>query len=412
MTVAEPTNRPNITMYGAPWCPDCKRAKKFLAAQRVPYHWIDVDQDETGLRHIEALQNGGRSIPTIEFGDGAVLIEPSDEEIAQQLGLDIEASLPFYDVAIIGGGPAGLSAAIYGAREGMEVIVIEKSGLGGQAGITDRIDNYPGFPEGISGGELADKFQLQAERYGVELLSAVGVKSLFREGSDVHLELNNGQHLCAHAALVVTGTTYRRLGAPGEDDLIGSGVHFCATCDGPFYDGADELLVVGDGNSALEEALFLADFVKKVRIVSRSPEPSASKLLQEKVAGDSRVELYNNSEVAELKGSSKLKEVTIRNSATGETQTWHPDGAFVFVGLDPNTEFLGDALALDRSGFLIAPKFETSVQGIFGAGDVRAESHKQLAAAVGEGVGALLVIRDYLRTHDHEPREDQVPLTA
>ena len=392
-------------MYGAPWCPDCKRSKKFLAAQRVDYRWVDVDQDEAGLRHIEKLQNGGRSIPTVEFADGTVLVEPSDEDLARKLGLDLEAALSFYDVAIVGGGPAGLSAAIYAAREGMETIVIEKSGLGGQAGITNQIDNYPGFPQGISGGDLADRFEQQARRYGVELLSAVGVASIHREGPDVRVDLNSGQRILAHAVLVVTGSTYRRLGVPGEDDLIGSSVHFCATCDGPFYKGAEELVVVGGGNSGFEEALFLTQFAKKVRIINRGTEPRASKLLQDKIANSPAIELTNDTEVVELTGANKLEALTIRNRTTGAEETLHPEGVFVFVGFDPNSEFLRGTVDVDAAGFVLAPKFETSMEGVFAAGDVREGSHKQLAAAVGEGVGALLIIRAYLRRHEHGAAE-------
>jgi len=183
------------------------------------------------------------------FPGGSFLLEPSDEELARKLGLKIEADRPAYDLAIVGGGPAGLAAAIYAAREGIDAVVIDRSAMGGQAGVTERIDNYPGFPEGIGGAELADRFIAQARRYGVELVAAVGVEGVGQEEGDVMLRLSNGQQVCAHAALIASGSSYRRLGIPGEEDLIGAGVHFCATCDGPFYKGAEELLVIGGGNS-------------------------------------------------------------------------------------------------------------------------------------------------------------------
>ena len=244
----------DIQVYGAPWCPDCRRSKKFLGEHRVQYDWIDVDEDASGLRFVEELQGGGRTIPTIVFDDGSHVLEPSNEELARKLGLNLEADRGFYDLAIVGGGPAGLAAAIYAAREGIETIVIDGGSLGGQAGVTQQIDNYPGFPDGIGGADLAERFTRQAQRYGVELLEAVAVESLRAEGhsdsggdsgsEDISLTLSTGQEVCAHAVLIATGSSYRRLGVPGEDGLIGSSVHFCATCDGPFYRGAEELLVI------------------------------------------------------------------------------------------------------------------------------------------------------------------------
>ncbi len=400
-----------ITVYGAPWCPDCKRAKKFLAEQRVPYDWVDIDQDAEGLRHVEELQKGGRSIPTIVFDGSDVLVEPTNEELAGKLDLTLEAKRGCYDLAIIGGGPAGLAAAIYAAREGIDAVVIERSGLGGQAGVTERIDNYPGFPEGVSGADLAERFIAQARRYEVELLSAVSVERITAEGAeagDVCLRLASGQEIESHAALVATGSSYRRLGVPGEDDLIGAGVHFCATCDGPFYRGADELLVIGGGNSALEEGLFLTRFAERVRIVQRDPELTASRLLQNKVTNDSRFVIHRNTEVVELIGKGRLESVRIRDRDTGEEQTVHPRAAFVFIGLDPNTAFLRGSLDLDPRGFVDDKGgFRTSIPGVFAAGDVRGGSTKQLGSAVGDGIAALIAIREYLQEHHEVARHPE-----
>jgi len=394
-----------ITVFGAPWCPDCKRAKKFLAEQRVPYDWVDIDQDAAGLAHVEELQKGGRSIPTIVFDGSDVLVEPTNEELARKLGLTLEAQRACYDLAIIGGGPAGLAAAIYAAREGIDAVVIERSGLGGQAGVTERIDNYPGFPEGVGGADLAERFIAQARRYEVELLSAMSVERITAEGSeagDVCLRLASGQEIEAHAALVATGSSYRRLGVPGEDDLIGAGVHFCATCDGPFYRGADELLVIGGGNSALEEGLFLARFAERIRIVQREPDLTASRLLQDKITKDPRFVIHRNTEIVELIGKGRLEAVRIRDRASGEEQTVHPRAAFVFIGLDPNTAFLRGSVDLDPRGFVDDKGgFCTSMPGVFAAGDVRGGSTKQLGSAVGDGIAALIAIREYLQEH-HE----------
>jgi thioredoxin reductase (NADPH) len=392
----------DIKVYGAPWCPDCKRAKKFLGEHRIAYRWIDIEADEEGLRFVEELQNGGRTIPTITFDDGSHLIEPSNDELATKLGLRLTAERGFYDLIIVGGGPTGLTASIYAAREGLDTLVIEKSALGGQAGVTQKIDNYPGFPDGIGGSELADRIVKQAERYDVELLSAVSVASISSDGEDVVVKTQGGDEYCGHALLIATGSTYRRLGAPGEEDLIGAGIHFCATCDGPFYKGADELMVIGGGNSALEEGLFLAQFAKKIRILNRSSRLTASQLLQDKIHSKPMFEIHHNAEIKEFKGKNKISEVVVKDNLTGDEASFHPDAAFVFIGQDPNTSLLGDAVDLDQWGFVITDQtMQTSMPGVFASGDVRAGSTKQLASAIGEGVTALLMIRQYLEQSAH-----------
>ena len=392
----------DIKVYGAPWCPDCRRAKKFLGEHRVAYDWIDIEDDADGLRYVEELQGGGRTIPTIVFPDGSHLLEPTNEEIARQLGLELEAERGFYDLAIVGGGPTGLTAAIYAAREGIDAIVIDSGALGGQAGATERIDNFPGFPDGIEGVELAQRFVAQAGRYEVEMLEAVGVESLHEDNHDVELQLTTGQQVCARAVLIATGSSYLRLGIPGEAELSGSSVHFCAACDGAFYRGRDELLVVGGGNSALEEGLFLSQFVDRIRIVEFMPQLNASQLLQDKVRSKPMFEIHTNTQVTELVGrGGKLQAVVARDRETGQEYRWTPDGVFVFIGLEPNAAFLKETLDLDRWGFIETDNFETSMAHVFAAGDVRAGSTKQLAAAVGEGAGAALAIRARLQEQAH-----------
>jgi thioredoxin reductase (NADPH) len=387
-----------IKLYGAPWCPDCKRSKKFLAEHRVPFDWIDIDQDAAARAYVEELQNGGRSIPTIVFPDESVLVEPADDELARKLGMKLEASRSFYEVAIVGGGPTGLAAALYAAREGIDAVVIDKSALGGQAGITERIENYPGFPEGVGGAELMERFVAQARRYGVELVPAVEVGALETEGKNIVLRLRNGQEICAHSAIIATGSRYRRLSVPGEGDLIGAGVHFCATCDGPFYRGAEELLVVGGGNSGLEEGLYLSKFARRIRIVEFQPTLKASKILQDEVRRRPEFVVHTNTEIVEFRGKHKLREVVARDRATGEEHVWRPAAAFVFIGLDPNTAFLKGTLELDRWGFVVTDaRFQTSLPGVYAAGDVRQGSTKQLGSAVGEGIAAILQVREYLQ---------------
>jgi thioredoxin reductase (NADPH) len=398
-----------LVVYGAPWCPDCKRSKKFLAEHRVPFRWVDIDQDAGGLAHVEQAQNGGRTIPMIEFPDGRRLLEPGNDALARALGLRLEAERHFYDLVIVGGGPTGLAAAIYAAREGIETLVVDKAGLGGQAGVTERIENYPGFPDGVGGGELADRFIAQARRYGVELLAAVEATAVgpddAAEQGDLRVELGTGQSVGAHAVLLAPGSTYRRLGVPGEDDLIGAGVHFCATCDGPFYKGAAEVMVVGGGNSALEEGLFLTQFAEHVRVVARG-SLTAARVVRDKVTRHPRMTVHTDSTVESLAGSGgRLTEVVVRTPAG--RQRWHPAGAFVFIGLDPNTGWLRGTLETDQWGFVRTDgMFATSVPGVYAAGDARAGSTKQLGAAVGDGIAALIAIRTYLQEHSDLRRLD------
>ncbi|MGZ8571192.1 MAG: FAD-dependent oxidoreductase, partial [Actinomycetota bacterium] len=238
-----------IELYGASWCPDCRRAKRFLADQRIHYLWHDIDGRDDLQQLVEDRNDGKRIIPTVVFPDGSHLSEPTNEELAEKLGLARMANMHVYDLVIVGGGPAGLTTAIYAARENLETLVIDSKGLGGQAGVTERLDNYPGFPDGIGGAELAERFVKQAQRYGVEMLQAVSVTGLEPDDEGLDIATATGDHYHAKAALIATGSSYRRTGADGEADLLGAGVHFCATCDGPFYEGSKELMVIGGGNS-------------------------------------------------------------------------------------------------------------------------------------------------------------------
>ena len=386
-----------LTVYGASWCSDCKRAKKFLGEQRVHYSWVDVEQDADGLELVERANKGKRIIPLIIFDDGSMLIEPSNAELAAKLGLQTRARLDYYDLIVVGGGPTGLTTALYAAREGLDVLVIEKSGLGGQVGVTERLDNFPGFPEGISGAEFADRLTKQARRFGVELLQAQEVTSLRAEAESRYVTTADGREYGACALLIATGSTYRHLGVPGEDELIGAGVHFCATCDGPFYKG-QHVAVIGGGNSAGQESLFLTRFNKKVTILVRGATMSASQIVIDKVEENPQIELRYNTQVQALKGENKLSAITIHNSKTDTTEEITPDGLFVFIGLSPNTGWLPDAIKRDSYGFITTnAMLETSMAGVFAAGDVRKGSTKQAASAAGEGATAALMIREYLK---------------
>jgi thioredoxin reductase (NADPH) len=399
----------DIKLYGTNWCSDCKRSKKFLGEQRIQYEYINIEEDSDGQAFVQQVQNGGLSIPTITFADNSFLIEPTNAELAAKLGLETKAKCDFYDLIIVGGGPTALTAAIYAARDGFDVLVIERSGLGGQAGITERLDNYPGFPEGVTGAEFAERVIQQAKRYGVELLSAQNVVSVTNDGHDHAVQTEAGHIYGSHTVLLATGSTYKRLDVPGEDDYIGAGVHFCATCDGPFYKGK-EVAVVGGGNSAVEEAAFLTRFSPKVTLLVRGPGLAASKIAVDKAQESPEMELRFNTEVVEFKGQKNhLDTVILKNRQSGETSELHVPGVFVFVGLTPNSEPFKDIVKLDKQGFVMtAIDFQTSTKGVFAAGDVRAGSTKQLVSAAGEGAAAALAIREYLRGHDAHKMEEML----
>ncbi|MFY9783123.1 MAG: FAD-dependent oxidoreductase [Acidimicrobiales bacterium] len=389
-----------ITVIGATWCPDCRRAKEFLAEQRVAYEFIDLEQHPEATEIVERVNGGSRSIPTILFPDGSHLTEPGNDELAEKLGLVRSAKSSTYDVIIVGGGPTGLTAAIYAARENQSVLIIEKSAPGGQAGVTERLDNYPGFPDGVAGHELADRMRRQAERYGVEILQAVAVTDVKPDGGDwLAVATATGDTYRTRAVLIATGSIYRRTGAEGEADLIGAGIHFCATCDGPFYRGAKEVLVIGGGNSGLEEGLFLTQFADHVTVVEFSDMLAGSRLLQDKVLAHPKMSVITSSKVVGFHSgkSGKLESVELEDRVGGGRQRHDASGAFVFIGLDPNTEFLHGELELDERGFIVSDEqFRTNVPGVFVAGDVRRGSTKQLASAVGEGAAASIQIRYHL----------------
>ncbi len=412
------TTTPQITVYGAYWCPDCRRAKQFLGEHQIPYNWIDIEEDKGGEQYVIQKNDGKRIIPTIEFEDGSILVEPSNAELATKLGLKTTAERSHYDLIVIGGGPAGLTAALYTAREGIDTLVIERAALGGQAATTQWLDNVPGFSEGISGADFSHQLRLQAERFGVEFLQAQDVTDVHSHENYRHITTGDGSKYTAKTVLIATGSRYKHLNISGEEDYIGAGIHFCATCDGPFYKG-QAVAVIGGGNSATEESIFLTKFVEHVTLLVRGDKLSASQVLQEKLLSHPQIDVRFNTEPVEFKGAeSKLKTVVIKDRKKRKIEEIHPAGVFTFIGQNPNTGFLANAgVETNEWGFIVsghdlvhdAPRpegyesrdpmlLETSIPGIFAAGDVRATSTKQVASAAGEGATAALLIREYLKT--------------
>lgn len=409
---------PDITVYGAFWCPDCHRSKTFLGEHQIPYNWVDIEKDKDGELFVIEANDGKRRIPTIVLGDGSVLTNPSNAELAAKLGLKTTAERHHYDLIVVGGGPAGLTAALYTSREGIDTLVVERAAIGGQAAATMHLDNVPGFHEGISGDDLAKRFRRQAERFGVEFLQAQDVTGI-RSHDNYHcVGTGDGAEYSARALLLATGSHYRRLGVAGEEEYLGAGVHFCATCDGPFYKDRP-VAVVGGGNSAAEESLFLTRFANHITLLVRGDELTASQVIAEKTLEHPQIDVRFHSVVEAFEGAeSRLHTLKARDTETNQSFELNVPGAFIFIGLDPNTGFLRESLIrLDDHGFVITGHalvhdgrrpagfedcdpagLETSVPGIFAAGDVRAASTKQVATAAGEGAAAALMIRDYLKS--------------
>lgn len=385
-----------ILMYGTTWCSDCKRAKQFLGEQRVPYDFVDVDGDPAGRAVVQAHNDGKDVIPTIVFDDGSVLVEPSNAELAAKLGLQTTAKNAFYDLVVVGSGPAGLTAALYAAREGLSVLVVERGGVGGQAGVTERLDNFPGFPEGVTGAEFADRLRAQAERFGVEILAAQEVTGVGVDGQYRTVTTGDGATYAAFAVLLALGSTYRRLGIDGEDDLIGAGVHFCATCDGAFYRGR-RVVVIGGGNSAGEESVFLTRFAEHVTVVTRDAALTASKVVVAKLEEHPSIDVVTGATPVGFAtdDAGRLRALVVERA--GGRSEIPADGAFVFIGLSPNSALVRDLVEVDGAGFVVAdPGMQTSVPGVFVAGDVRSGSTKQAASAAGEGAAAALAVRRYV----------------
>jgi thioredoxin reductase (NADPH) len=410
--------QPEITVYGAYWCPDCRTSKQFLGEHQIPYNWVDIEQDKAGEQFVLEMNQGKRIIPTILFADGSTLVEPSNAQLAAKLGLKTSAARHHYDLIVVGGGPAGLTAALYTAREGIDTLVIERAALGGQTTATERLENFPGFADGVEGAVFASQLRKQAERFGVEMLQAQEVVRIYSHDNYRCVETGDGSDYSARAVLMAAGSRYRRLGAPGEEEFIGAGIHFCATCDGPFYKG-QPVVVVGGGNSATEESLFLVKFVEKITLLVRASELRASQVIREKALSHPKIEIRFNTEVVRFGGAGgKLKEVEIRNNRTGSQESIHPAAVFVFIGLTPNSAILENTpIQRNPWGFIVTGHdlvhdglrirgfeqrepmiLETSVPGIFAAGDVRQGSTKQVTSAAGEGATAALLIREYLKS--------------
>lgn len=397
MTKQGTVQHPKVVMYGAEWCADCKAAKQFFKDYGIDYELHDIDLEPGAQDVMLAITNGNKSIPAILIGDTLVQ-EPSYDELKQLLGVTTMEHNQVKEVIMIGAGPSSLTAAVYTTREDIDTVLLEKAVIGGLAATTDWVDNYPGFPDGISGIELAENLRKQAERFGAKI-ELDEVQHVSKDGNLVVIDTLNGQRR-AKAVLIATGTEYKKLGIPGETEYLSRGVHYCATCDGAFYRDK-KIVVVGGGNSAVQEALFLTKFASHIDLLVRSDKFRASDVLLHELEKNKKITVHMNTTTEEIIGNgSKVTAVKGTDKSNKKPVSYTVDGVFVFVGLKPNTQFLGEAIELDEFGFVKTnDRLETSLPGVFAAGDVRSGATMQIASAVGEGATAALRIREYLEAH-------------
>jgi thioredoxin reductase (NADPH) len=416
---ANPEHATDVRVVGHRWSERSHEIKTFLARNHVPYRWHDVESDAEGSRLVELAHAGGADLPLVLAPEAIVLRAPSTLQVAEALGLRTHAEQPLYDVCIVGAGPAGLAAAVYAASEGLSTVIVEREAPGGQAAQSAAIENYLGFPKGLSGFDLTQRASAQVARFGAEVVLARDVTACERRGPVHAVILEGGGEIEARAVIVATGVSYRRLEAAGVGELTGRGIYYGANASDAAQCQDDEVLVVGAANSAGQAVLNLARYAKKVTLVVRGPslEASMSRYLIERITAEPTIEVRFRTEVAAVYGDSHLESVSLADGATGRTDEVATTWLFVFIGASPRTDWLGDDVVRDDHGFvatgqdLIALEgsrrwplarapfaLETSVPGVFAAGDVRRDSMKRVASAVGEGAMAIYHVHRYLAT--------------
>ena len=409
-----------IRVAGTLWSATSHTVKDFLARNQIPYQWLDIEKDKEVETLVDAVNQGDHRLPVVFFPDGSTMIEPSILDLAKMIGLHTKAAKPFYDLIIIGGGPAGLAAAVYGGSEGLQTVMIEKEATGGQAGTSSRIENYLGFPRGLSGLDLARRATTQAQRFGVEILSAQEAVGMRVEDPYRYVGLRDGTELSSHVILVATGVSVRRLDVPGINELTGAGVYYgAALTEAAHYRGQD-VFVVGGANSAGQGAMFFSRYARKVTMVVRSSSlaKGMSQYLVDQIGRTENIQVMLRAEVVEAIGNDRLEAIRICNVDNGEVGTYPTAAMFIFIGAAPHAELVAGIVEQDSSGFILTgpdlmlhgnrPKgwtlnrdpflLETSIPGIFAAGDVRHRSVKRVATAVGEGAVAVALIHQYLKT--------------
>jgi thioredoxin reductase (NADPH) len=408
-----------IRVAGTLWSASSHGIKDFLARSQIPYQFLDIERDAEARALVEHANEATYRLPVVFFPDGSVLIEPSLTEVAEKAGLRTQATRPFYDLIVVGAGPAGLAAALYGASEGLHTLLVEKETPGGQAGTSAKIENYLGFPKGVSGADLARRATAQASRFGAEILSAqlvggIGLRDPYRV-----VALADGSEVACKALVIATGVSVRELAVPGIETVTGAGVYYgAARTEAASYRG-EHVFVVGGANSAGQGAVFLSQYADRVSMLVRgSLARSMSRYLIEQIETRDNIDVQLGEEVVEVHGNERLEAITVRNRETGVVRKEDTPALFVFIGASPHTEMLGDLVELSTAGFVLTGPdlfvdrkrpagwklkrdpylLETSVPGIFAAGDVRYGVMRRVASAVGQGSTVISFVHEYLKS--------------
>lgn len=408
---------PETKVVGHRWSARSSEVREFLARNQVPYRWFGSDTDE-GKRLLQAADADPRNLPLVVTPDGTALVAPSDGDIANHVGLTTAPAKDFYDLVVIGGGPAGLGAAVYGASEGLHTVLIERTATGGQAGQSSRIENYLGFPDGVSGAQLTERARRQAVKFGAELITTRDVTGLEINGSARTVRFADGGSIDAHTVILATGVSYRQLAADGLESLTGAGVYYGSALTEAANCKAQDVYIVGGANSAGQAAVYLARGARSVTLLVRGSSLAASMsyYLIQQIESIDNISVRTGTEVVEAHGDGHLQKLTLRDRNTGETETVEAGWLFVFIGAAPRTDWLDGTVLRDDRGFVLSgpdlspdggvpagwqlPRpplhLETSVPGVFVAGDVRSESAKRVASAVGEGAMAVMLVHRYI----------------
>lgn len=408
-----------IRLLGARWSAQSYAVKEFLSRNLIPYQWVDINQDEPSKELALSITGDVNKLPVVLFPDGTNLVTPENREIAEKVGLQTQAKLPFYDMLIVGAGPAGLAAAVYGASEGLKTLIVEQNAPGGQAGTSSQIENYLGFPSGISGADLARRAAAQVKRFGAELLNQEIVSIRIEQPYKI-LKLSNGIEVSSYAVVFAAGVSVRMLETEGIEAFHGAGVFYgAAMTEAATYKGQD-VCVLGGANSAGQGALFFAKYARTVTMIVRaqSLDKAMSNYLVERIKATENIKVLTETEICSVTGEGKLEKVTLKNIAENRTFDLDTSAMFIFIGAAPRTEMLKGIIEIDDKGFILTgpdlPRvnnavkgwildrdpylLETNVPGIFAAGDVRSGSSKRVAAAVGEGSATVGMIHKYLET--------------
>jgi thioredoxin reductase (NADPH) len=409
-----------IRVIGSTWSPQCFAIKEFLSGNQVPYQWIELERDTAMQELVRTVAGDPPQLPVVLFADGTHLVSPSKRELADKVGMQTKARRAFYDMVIVGGGPAGLASAVYGASEGLHTLMIEHAATGGQAGTSSRIENYLGFPSGLSGADLARRATTQALRFGAELVGAQEAVALRRDDPYRVVQMSDGTEVSTKAVILATGVSVRTLDVPGGENLVGAGLYYgAAMTEAATYRDRD-VCIVGGANSAGQGALFFSRYARRVTMLIRaeSLRKAMSSYLVDRIEATDNIEVIARIEVTRLAGAGKLELITIRSVDSGESSEIAAAALFVFIGAAPRTEMVAGLVERDEKGFILTgpdlpiekgrPRgwqlerdpflYETSVPGIFAVGDVRAGSGKRVAAAVGEGSATVGMVHRYLET--------------